>query len=171
MLSDTLVSWRCFSITGSSRSFSGKLLEVLERVVSRWLDLEFHLLSGLAARALACGPLAHQLHREVGCKITRLGRDTSHSCHCRHCWDREAAVLLARLSHPGLHTASTAHAQQHPAITLWGGLWGLGWVLCAELVQSSADHIPRSVLSLLSPAQVSTNQACFIRAQPRAMAA
>lgn len=64
MLSDILVSWRCFSITAlCPRFFSGKLLEVLECVVvSSWLDLESHLLSGLAARALACGPLAHQLH-------------------------------------------------------------------------------------------------------------
>lgn len=129
MLSDTLVSWRCFSITAlCPRFFSGKLLEVLKCVVSRWLDLDSHLLSGLAARALACGPLAQQLHREVGCKITRLDRDTSLPCHCRHHWDLEAALLLARLSHPGLH-----RAQQHPAITQ--GLWGLGWVLCAELVQ------------------------------------
>lgn len=125
MLSNTLVSWRCFSITAlCPRFFSGKLLEVLERVVSRWLDLESHLLPGLAARALACGPLAHQLQREVGCKITRLGRDTSLSCHHRHRWDPEAVVLLARLPHPGLHTASTVRAQQHPAITQ--GLWGPG---------------------------------------------
>lgn len=167
MLSDTLVSWRCFSITTlCPRFFSGKLLEVLERVVCRWLDLESHLLSGLAARALACAPLAHQLHREVGCKITRLSRDTSPSCHCRHRWDPEAAVLLARLSHPGLHCPGTAAPR---AITQ--GLWGLGWVLCAELVQSSADHIPRPVLSLSSPVQVSTTQARFICTQPRAMAA
>lgn len=170
MLSNTLVSWRCFSIPAlCPRFFSGKLLEVLERVVSRWLDLESHLLPGLAARALACGPLAHQLQREVGCKITRLGRDTSLSCHHRHRWDPEAVVLLARLSHPGLHTASTARAQQHPAITQ--GLWGPGWVLCAELMQSSADHIPRSLLSLSSPARVCACQACFLCAQPRAMAA
>lgn len=72
MLSNTLVSWRCFSIPAlCPRFFSGKLLEVLERVVSRWLDLESHLLPGLAARALACGPLAHQLQREVGLEKVR----------------------------------------------------------------------------------------------------
>lgn len=82
MLSDTLVSWRCFTLTAlCPRFFSGKLLEVLERVVSRWLDLESHLLPDLAARTLACGPLAHQLPREAGCRITGSGRDTSLSCH------------------------------------------------------------------------------------------
>lgn len=149
MLSDTLVSWRCFSITAlCPRFFSEKLLEVLERVVCRWLDLESHLLSGLAARTLACAPLAHQLHREVGCKITRLSRDTSPSCHCRHRWDPEAAVLLARLSHPGLHCPGTAAPSHHP-----GPLGpGVGPVCRAGAVQcrSHSQACPVSFISCSS---------------------
>lgn len=70
MLSNTLVSWRCFSITAlCPRFFSGKLLEVLEHVVSRRLDLESHLLPGLAARALACGPLAHSCREKLAARL------------------------------------------------------------------------------------------------------
>lgn len=66
------------------------------------------LLPGLAARALAYGHPAHQLQREGGCRITKLGRYIPFHHHSnRHYWDRRQDCSPARLSCPGLPSDST----------------------------------------------------------------